>query len=229
MKITIKLQNGQSVEKITDSSKVVIGRSPRCDFSIQDAALSRNHCLVECVNGEFFITDLGSSNGVYLQGERIEPNHRIQFFTYIHLALASLECQVQDIDEEEMHAYTKTLTASMLTNKPTLPKPVAPPPPVSNPDEEALIQDILETVKAKESETPSEPSAPRAEKKISKEVLSSPPSKKSSSTPKTSPPPKPPKSIHSPERNIKIIALVVLCVVLYFVYDSFLAEPPTLP
>lgn len=40
-----------------------LGRSPSCEISVKDPALSRNHCLFEFRDGSLWVTDLASANG----------------------------------------------------------------------------------------------------------------------------------------------------------------------
>jgi hypothetical protein len=50
---------------------VVIGRVPPADIVIDDSKISRKHCRVSLVLNEVFVTDLGSSNGTMVDGQRI--------------------------------------------------------------------------------------------------------------------------------------------------------------
>ena len=53
--------------------RFVIGRGSKgTDFTIRDANISRKHAVVLWHEGAFYIQDLGSTNGVEFQGERIE-------------------------------------------------------------------------------------------------------------------------------------------------------------
>ena len=61
-----------------DSSSIKIGRSLKCEFTVPLEDLSREHCLLELIDGDFYITDLNSSNGVWVDRERIVPNERIK-------------------------------------------------------------------------------------------------------------------------------------------------------
>ena len=45
---------------------VRLGRSSSCEISIEDPALSRNHCLVEVRENALWITDLASANGTFV-------------------------------------------------------------------------------------------------------------------------------------------------------------------
>jgi pSer/pThr/pTyr-binding forkhead associated (FHA) protein len=49
----------------------LIGRGADCDLRLRVSSISRHHCLIRLVNEEATIVDLGSSNGTYLNGERV--------------------------------------------------------------------------------------------------------------------------------------------------------------
>lgn len=53
----------------------VIGKKAKSVDGVIDfnRTVSRRHCKVFCYQGEYFIEDLNSSNGTYLNGARIEP------------------------------------------------------------------------------------------------------------------------------------------------------------
>src|SRR5438067_175163 len=51
---------------------VTIGRSDQCDISVKDSSMSGRHAEISKANGDIKIRDLGSANGIYLNGERIE-------------------------------------------------------------------------------------------------------------------------------------------------------------
>ncbi len=60
-----------------DTDRFVIGRvSKMCDFAIIDVNISRQHCAIERRDGRYYIVDLGSTNGVQVDGERVD-NHEI--------------------------------------------------------------------------------------------------------------------------------------------------------
>jgi len=57
--------------------KALIGRGQDCDFQVLDESLSRVHCLVEKKGDEYFITDLNSRNGTYLDGKRVKNTEKL--------------------------------------------------------------------------------------------------------------------------------------------------------
>jgi hypothetical protein len=96
MKLSIKLNSGLFKVENVPKKLVVIGRSLVCDFVVPDEVLSRRHCQIENVDGKFFITDLSSANGVYLDGRRIPPNTPIPFDLFLPLQIGPLELTVED-------------------------------------------------------------------------------------------------------------------------------------
>jgi hypothetical protein len=50
---------------------MTIGRSDQCDISVKDSSMSGRHCEVQKISGEIRVKDLGSANGIWLNGERI--------------------------------------------------------------------------------------------------------------------------------------------------------------
>ena len=56
---------------ILEGTKLTIGRSEEADISIDNTAISRLHAALELKGGIHFLTDLGSTNGTTVNGERI--------------------------------------------------------------------------------------------------------------------------------------------------------------
>lgn len=52
--------------------RVEIGRALECDISILEPALSRKHAELELVGDDLVLRDLGSINGTYVNGEKID-------------------------------------------------------------------------------------------------------------------------------------------------------------
>jgi hypothetical protein len=61
-----------------DQDQFVIGRGSKfSDLPIKDANISRRHCAVVRRAGEYYIKDLGSTNGIEFAGVRVD-DHRVE-------------------------------------------------------------------------------------------------------------------------------------------------------
>lgn len=49
----------------------LIGRGEDCDLCLHDPEISRHHCLLRFRGSEVVLSDLGSSNGTYINGHRL--------------------------------------------------------------------------------------------------------------------------------------------------------------
>jgi pSer/pThr/pTyr-binding forkhead associated (FHA) protein len=52
--------------------RVVIGRSRDCDIQLNDANVSRRHAELRQEGASYWIVDLGSTNGLEVNGKRVK-------------------------------------------------------------------------------------------------------------------------------------------------------------
>src|SRR5256885_8530333 len=66
-------RDSDGIDKTLDlgSEPTLIGRAGECQVQTQDALVSRRHARI-IWDGGYWIEDLGSSNGVYVGGERVQ-------------------------------------------------------------------------------------------------------------------------------------------------------------
>jgi len=64
-------RDGVSAVPLQQGQSVVIGTMPPADVCVRDASLSRQHVAIELVDDEIWVTDLDSTNGTMIEGERI--------------------------------------------------------------------------------------------------------------------------------------------------------------
>jgi hypothetical protein len=60
--------------EVVGSGGAVIGRSRECDVVVDDANVSRRHAEVRPSGGSWIVRDMGSTNGVKVNGRKLDPS-----------------------------------------------------------------------------------------------------------------------------------------------------------
>lgn len=55
-----------------DQPMVVVGRHPQCTARLDSLRVSRHHCCMTQDQGDVVVRDLGSTNGIRINGQRVE-------------------------------------------------------------------------------------------------------------------------------------------------------------
>jgi pSer/pThr/pTyr-binding forkhead associated (FHA) protein len=75
--LVIRSGGGRTGETFpVEGERITVGRRPDCDIFLDDVTVSRDHALLVKRGEEWFIDDLGSLNGTYVNRGRIE-SHRL--------------------------------------------------------------------------------------------------------------------------------------------------------
>jgi hypothetical protein len=138
MQLMLKLLNGEILKYPVKDGTVIIGRSSKCQIVVPHEGISRQHCKLEFDDGEVFVTDLGSLNGVVIQGNKITPHERTAWPTYLPLAFGPVQSLTLDTSDEKSaqglipelklkESFTSTKTVSMKEVKATIEKAVSSP------------------------------------------------------------------------------------------------------
>jgi DNA-binding winged helix-turn-helix (wHTH) protein len=101
--LSVNTQSGNSIEKpvlliidgvqrgqqwSVDSERVVIGRGPECQVVIPDRSVSREHAEILLQDGKFLIQDLGSKNGTYVNGIKVNVHQELRDGDEIQVAIS---------------------------------------------------------------------------------------------------------------------------------------------
>ena len=61
-----------------DADRTVLGRHPECDIVLDSAAVSRQHAQIICEGADYFVEDLHSRNGTYVNGQPVQGRRHLQ-------------------------------------------------------------------------------------------------------------------------------------------------------
>jgi ABC-type multidrug transport system ATPase subunit/pSer/pThr/pTyr-binding forkhead associated (FHA) protein len=65
------------LEQLQSKATIIIGRSESADVLINNSQISRNHSKITKIDNKYFIEDLGSMNGTFVNGQRISGKRQI--------------------------------------------------------------------------------------------------------------------------------------------------------
>jgi predicted component of type VI protein secretion system len=69
----VALSEGPDI--LLDKPVLLLGRHPECDIQIDSRKVSRRHCCIAQVNDRYIVRDLGSTNGIRINGVRMTEGH----------------------------------------------------------------------------------------------------------------------------------------------------------
>ncbi|SDA60304.1 FHA domain protein [Butyrivibrio sp. INlla18] len=95
-KIILEYEGGLGHFKFVDAAdEFVIGKSDECNGIVNiSGAISRRHCVIQKTPECIQISDLGSTNGTWLNGEKLEPNNMHQIHAGDELKIADITFRI---------------------------------------------------------------------------------------------------------------------------------------
>jgi pSer/pThr/pTyr-binding forkhead associated (FHA) protein len=67
----IKINDGKESSRRFSQPEITVGRDTHCDLSVRDDALSAHHARVLFHHGQWWLEDLNSTNGTFLNHEKL--------------------------------------------------------------------------------------------------------------------------------------------------------------
>jgi serine phosphatase RsbU (regulator of sigma subunit) len=114
---------GPPFEHALGTEQLVIGRSSKCDLSIPDRFLSRRHARLYRDDGGWLVEDLGSRNGTFINGRRIERPQPVRPGDVLTISASRVE-MVADRGEDDSASTDAALRpAAEVLEKTTTPPP----------------------------------------------------------------------------------------------------------
>jgi len=89
MLIEVKVGEADKALYRITSDAAIVGRSKSCDITVKSNAISRQHIRIEQKSGDILVTDLGSSNGTFINGQQIAANQPTAFTTFFPINIGT--------------------------------------------------------------------------------------------------------------------------------------------
>ena len=79
-KFQFVMRAGPNVGKVflLEPKELLVGRDPACEVGVIDPEVSRKHARLAWQGEDFMLEDLGSTNGTFVNGKRINTPHLLQ-------------------------------------------------------------------------------------------------------------------------------------------------------
>lgn len=117
MKLSVQIEFDKTLDLETSKSSVTVGRSPKTDLQIPHDSVSREHCRIDFIKGMFYITDLGSSNGTFIDGQRLEVNQKTPVLSSSQLTIGKLDCELSETTAPIQNSDTAKIISSNVSSK----------------------------------------------------------------------------------------------------------------
>jgi pSer/pThr/pTyr-binding forkhead associated (FHA) protein len=91
--IRLLVQKGQTPKPEIRLTKfpVLVGRHSECMIRITSPIVSRRHCMLEEHNGQVYVQDLASGNGVFINGVRVKDSAPLAYGDKLEIGPIVLE------------------------------------------------------------------------------------------------------------------------------------------
>ena len=141
---------------LTVSDSLTVGRGSDNNVVLGSKQVSRNHALLSVLNGNLYLKDLGSSNGTFINDERLEGNKSKQLKTDDKVGFASFSFVVS-----KPVAATETQQPAPIVSDETMPEvePATEIAPAAESDTAAQPTEVADVV-VDESQVTLKPTAP---------------------------------------------------------------------
>jgi pSer/pThr/pTyr-binding forkhead associated (FHA) protein len=96
--LSIKAEQGKETKQQFSQPQILIGRDTKCDVTVMDEALSAHHARLTHHHGQWWLEDLNSTNGTFLNREKLTTATVIITGDHFKCGNTLFSIQVEDPD-----------------------------------------------------------------------------------------------------------------------------------
>jgi predicted component of type VI protein secretion system len=161
MRLKYPNHDGTVAEIELGEKPITVGRSPEADIVIYDEKTSRIHCGIRFWDGDYYVKDLKSKNGTYVNGHRIEvssvkPGDEIRIGATVLSCLGDspgADTALRELkDQMELGKGYSTILREIVGDKPAAAAPEAEALPVASPAASSAAPESTEPAPAPPAE-----------------------------------------------------------------------------
>jgi hypothetical protein len=75
--VLVHVEGKEKPRALRLAANTVIGRAMGCDLRLEDTYVSQEHARIFAKNGSWYVEDLGSTNGTYLNQQRVSSSSEV--------------------------------------------------------------------------------------------------------------------------------------------------------
>lgn len=102
MRIEVIIGNDDPVVYPLNTTKITLGTSETCDIVLNADGISRKHVTIIVEGDNYYVIDQGSTNGSYINEERLIPGRKTEFTSFFPLRLGDSVLITLLSDDEEV-------------------------------------------------------------------------------------------------------------------------------
>src|ERR1051325_9460755 len=104
MRYRLTSTDGLQQHELRSGVQLVVGRAPSSDIAIFDPTISRKHAELQADESGLRVRDLGSSNGTFHNGERIEDAEPVTLAPGDTITFGKVAFRVQPVGPTTVHS-----------------------------------------------------------------------------------------------------------------------------
>jgi hypothetical protein len=105
MRIEITIEGQEPVVFKLAQSQTVFGSAPDCDLVVEAQGVAPHHLSVQMEGDQFFVMDLGSESGSFMNDAQLMPGQRAEFTSFFPIHLGPVVTLALLSDEEEVPTF----------------------------------------------------------------------------------------------------------------------------
>ncbi|QDT99084.1 SpoIIE family protein phosphatase [Gimesia aquarii] len=109
MATLVMLQAGQAVSYSLSGEQTVLGRHPECQIQLDSNMVSRRHAQVIGEGDQFFVEDLGSGNGTFVNGKKIEGRTQLEHEDRLKVGPILFRFETDQVNESKQSSIGSVL------------------------------------------------------------------------------------------------------------------------